>query len=79
MKFPMELTTEHIRSGDEHLLKYRLRGIIVHKGSSIAEGHYIAYVLIQGIWYKADDSRMTRVSRQRVSSLKAYIMFYQSL
>ena len=79
VKFPTELTTEHIRSRDGHLLSYRLRGIIAHIGSSIAEGHFIAFLLIQGMWYMADDRRMTRVSRQRVSSLKAYILFYQGL
>ena len=77
VKFPTELTTEHIRSGDGHL-SFRLMGIIAHKGSTIAAGHYIAYILIEGIWYEADDRRMTRVSRQRVSSLEAYILFYQS-
>ena len=78
VKFPTELTTEHIRSGDGHFLRYRLRGVIAHKGPSIAAGHFMAYILIQGIWYEADDRRMTRVSRQRVSSLEAYILFYQS-
>ena len=79
VEFPIELTSEHIRSRDGHLLSYRLRGIITHIGSSIAGGHFIAYGLIQNTWYMADDKRMTRVSRQRVSSLKAYVLFYQGL
>ena len=78
VKFPTELTLEHIRSGNGHPLTYRLRGVIVHKGSSIAGGHYVAFILMHGLWYKADDSRMTRVSRQIVSSLKVYILVYQS-
>ena len=78
MKFPTELNTGHIRSGDGNILTFQLMGIIAHKGASIAAGHFLAYVLIEGIWYEADDRRMTRVSRQRVSSLEAYILFYQS-
>ena len=79
VKFPIELTTEHIKSGNGHLLTYRLRGLIIHKGQSIAEGHFMAFVLIEGNWYKADDRKMSRVSWQRVSSLKAYILVYHSL
>ena len=78
VKFPTELNTGHIRSGDGNLLSFQLMGIIAHEGSSIAAGHFLAYILIEGIWYEADDRRMTRVSRQRVSSLEAYILFYQS-
>ena len=50
VKFPIELTTEHIKSGNGHLLTYRLRGLIIHKGQSIAEGHFMAFVLIEGNW-----------------------------
>ena len=78
VKFPTELNTGHIRSGDGNLLSFQLMGIIAHEGSSIAAGHFLAYILIEGIWHEADDRRMTRVSRQRVSSLEAYILFYQS-
>ena len=78
VKFPTELTTEHIRNWNGHPLTYRLRGLIVHEGSSIAGGHYVAYISMNGIWYKADDSEITRVTRQIVSSLKVYILVYQS-
>ena len=50
VKFPIELTTEHIKSGNGHLLTYRLRGLIIHKGQSTAEGHFMAFVLIEGNW-----------------------------
>ena len=78
VKFPTELTTEHIGNWNGHPLTYRLRGLIVHKGSSIAGGHYVAYISMNGIWYKADDSEITRVTGQIVSSLKVYILVYQS-
>ena len=78
VKFPTELTSEHIGNWNGHPLTYRLRGLIVHEGSSIAGGHYVAYISMNGIWYKADDSEITRVTRQIVSSLKVYILVYQS-
>ena len=78
VKFPTKLTTDHIRSWNGHPLTYRLRGLIVHEGSSIAGGHYVAYISMNGIWYKADDSEITRVNRQIVSSLEVYILVYQS-
>ena len=53
--FPIHFTTEYIRDGNGRQLSYRLTGMIVHKGPSIAEGHYIAYVLIDGNWYEAND------------------------
>ena len=62
VKFPSELTTEHITSGNGQFLTYRLRGLIVHVGASIASGHYVGYVLIQGKWYKADDTKITEVT-----------------
>ena len=58
-------------------MKYRLTGMIRHTGDSIASGHYIAYLHIDGNWYEANDSVMKKVSWQTVRSLQAYMMLYQ--
>ena len=79
VNFSTELTTEYIRNGNGQLLSYRLMGVIILKESSIAEGHYISYVLIKGTWYQADDTIMTEVSSQTLSTLQAYILFYECL
>ena len=78
VNFTSELRTEYFISGDGQILTYKLRGLIIHLGSSIANGHYVAYVLNQGIWYKADDMEIMQVTWQRVSRVKAYILVYQS-
>ena len=78
VNFTSELTTEYFISGDGQILTYKLRGLIIHLGTSIANGHYVAYVLNQGIWYKADDKEIMQVTWQRVSRVKAYILVYQS-
>ena len=75
--FPQHLTTDHIPSGYGQSLSYRLRGVIEHVGSSIDEGHYIAYVFIQGDWFKAEDRIITPVSWHTVSKVKAYILMYE--
>ena len=51
--------------------------MIRHAGVSIEAGHYIAYVLIDGEWYEANDERMGLVSWPIVRSLQAYMLFYQ--
>ena len=51
--------------------------MIRHTGVSIEAGHYIAYALIDGEWYEANDERMGLVSWPIVRSLQAYMLFYQ--
>ena len=76
VKFPLQLTTEHISSENGSLLSYRLRGLIEHVGPSFANGHYITYFCTEEIWYQANDSVITRVSWQIVSDVQAYILLY---
>ena len=79
VEFLTELTTEHIRDRNGQQMRYRLSGMIRHTGSSIASGHYIAYVLIDGHWYEANDSSMRQVSWQTVRRLQVYMLFYERL
>ncbi|CAG9313071.1 unnamed protein product [Blepharisma stoltei] len=52
---------------------YSLYAIICHK-QNILYGHYLAYVCLQGVWYKCDDSR---VKKQAPDYKSAYLLFYQ--
>ena len=76
VKFPLQLTTEHISSENGSLLSYRLRGLIEHVGPSFGNGHYTTYFCTEDNWYKANDSVITRVSWQIVSDVQAYILLY---
>ena len=58
---------------------YRLTGLILHTGFSIAAGHYISYFLVDGKWYQANDIEIREVSWQEVRQLKIYILFYERL
>ena len=77
MEFTTELSTDCIRDGNGQPITYRLTGMIRHTGVSIEAGHYIAYVLIDGDWYEANDESMRQVSWPTVRSLQAYILLYQ--
>ena len=77
VEFTTELSTDYIRDDNGQPMRYRLTGMIRHTGDSIASGHYIAYLLIDGNWYEANDSVIKQVSWQTVRSLQTYMMFYQ--
>ena len=73
------MPTEYFGDGNGPQYSYRLTGMIVHKGRSIASGHYIAYVIIDGSWYEATDRTVTEVSWQTMRKLQAYMLFYERL
>ena len=77
VEFKTELSTEYIRDDNGKPMNYRLTGIIRHTGETIASGHYISYVLIEGNWYEANDSNMKPVSWQALLSIQVYMMFYE--
>ena len=77
VEFTTELSTECIRDETGQQISYRLTGMIRHNGASIEAGHYTAYVLIDGDWYEADDTRMTHISWPTVRSQQAYLLFYE--
>ena len=77
VEFTTELSTLCIRDTNGEQINYRLTGMIRHRGYSIAAGHFIAYVLIDGGWYEANDESMGLVSWPTVRSLEAYLLFYE--
>ena len=79
VEFTTELSTDNIRDGNGQQIRYRLTGMIRHTGPSIAAGHYISYVLIDGNWYEANDKHMRKVSWQTVRRLHVYMLFYEPL
>jgi hypothetical protein len=58
----------------------QLIGAIVHKGQTIENGHYWAYVCTSaGVWYKCDDSDVTLASKRAVLqdvSKDGYVPFF---
>ena len=56
-----------------------LFAVIVHAGKNSHSGHYICYVrnITKNEWWKMDDSKVTRVSREEVLAAEAYMLFYR--
>jgi len=56
----------------------RLFAVIVHSGKNSHSGHYICYVrnVAKNEWWKMDDARVMRASREEVVAAEAYMLFY---
>jgi ubiquitin carboxyl-terminal hydrolase 36/42 len=58
--------------------RYRLRGMVVHSGTSLRQGHYIAYCSYgaEGKWVMISDTNVRPSSLGEALSSEAYIAFY---
>ena len=77
VRFPskLRLNFASVGNGGEQQL-YRLTGVVCHIGMSIANGHYIAYVLAEEKWLKADDTTIREVRYETVKGKEVYLLFY---
>lgn len=59
--------------------RYQLQAFVVHEGSSMHSGHYIAYVKLKGKWKKYDDSTVSNltVAEAEMAAQKAYLYFFR--
>lgn len=67
---------------DATACQYELYGVCVHQGSSMQNGHYVAYVnagpsLEKEEWYGASDSHVWKCTRAEVLKVQAYVAFYR--
>ena len=76
VEFHTDFGTHYITDDNGQQVTYRLTGLILHTGISIAAGHYLSYFLVNGKWYEANDSEIIEVSWQQVRQLRIYILFY---
>lgn len=58
---------------------YSLDAFAVHVGSGIQGGHYVAYILTAGQWYRCSDQNISRVSPKDLEKAKkqAVLVHYQ--
>jgi ubiquitin C-terminal hydrolase len=83
-EFPTDEFTVSRQLCETEQPSYRLRGIVVHIGTSDA-GHYMSYIKSQHIWYVFDDSRVEPTNVATIKSRcygsekgyeSAYLVFY---
>ena len=79
VEFPLELSLKYASVGNVQHQLYRITGVVVHKGPSIATGHYISYVYSEGIWFEISDSSVREVSWETVKYMEVYLLFYLRL
>ena len=77
VRFPEQASFKYKMDDSEYNTQYRVMGIVVHTGSSIAQGHYVSYVRAGENWMKADDEIVTGICFESVRRKKAYILFYE--
>ena len=75
-----QFLSEKSRRREEEGLRdcvYELTGVLVHAGSSMNSGHYMAYVRASnGVWNLMDDSSVSQVGARQVLRQRAYMLFY---
>ena len=79
VEFPFELAVKYASVGNDQHQLYRITGVVVHKGPSIAAGHYISYVYSEGMWLETNDSCVREVSWETVKTMRVYLLFYLRL
>ena len=76
--FPTQLGLQFFSAGNQQQ-QYRITGAIVHMGSTIENGHYVAYINHMGRWFLTDDTIIQEVAWERVADEEVYILFYERL
>ncbi|KAG7536159.1 Ubiquitin specific protease domain [Arabidopsis suecica] len=80
VEFPLELDLLPFMSSNQNpevSTKYHLYAFVEHIGIGATFGHYSTYVRsAPETWHNFDDSKVTRISEDRVLSRPAYILFY---
>ena len=57
--------------------EYFLYGVVVHKGTSLKNGHYVCNILSEGVWYEYNDHHVKKISKSTLLEQEAYILFYR--
>ena len=79
VRFPAQASIKFNIDGSEYNTQYRLMGIIVHIGSTIAGGHYVSYIRVRESWFKMNDETISNVRWTTVRRKKAYMLFYEQI
>ena len=77
---PLQLHVSERNTNSEILItrNYILRAFIGHTGN-LDSGHYTAHVKVRDMWYKCNDSAVTKVKSFKDVSKEAYLLFYAAV
>ena len=68
--------TELFWGGPDHKRPYTLTGVVIHRGPHVIEGHYIAALNYNNVWYLVDDTTVSTIRDWRAIRGDAYILLY---
>lgn len=84
--FGQEINIKDIMDDKNNDMPYKLKGIVMHSGTATG-GHYISVIRINKLWYKFNDSEVTKISFSEIekeafslnqnNKPNAYLLFYQ--
>ncbi|KAI5066740.1 hypothetical protein GOP47_0017268 [Adiantum capillus-veneris] len=60
---------------DVSCTEFELLAVVTHSGK-LDSGHYITYLQLGGLWYRCDDSWVSKASEDVVRACQAYMLFY---
>jgi len=70
--------SQYLVGSDSKFTTYNLYGIVNHYGS-FESGHYTSYCLNQQSWYCFDDNVVSSISKGKLKSPAAYLLFYTAV
>ena len=79
VRFPEHALIKYKIDNNEYKKQYRVNGIVVHIGPSIAQGHYVSYTRVGDNWIKANDETVTLIRFESVRRRKVYLLFYEEM
>lgn len=60
--FPLELTMNATDGSSSAATQYDLHAVLLHKGTSASQGHYVAHINNNGRWWRFDDSAVSEMT-----------------
>ena len=77
IEIPADLCSAEAAAGPR---TYHLYAAILHAGKAVTNGHYFAYVLHNGTWYRANNDHVTVADGESVQEniqRMGYMLFYE--
>jgi len=77
VQLPLELNLEEFLK-EKTPCFYSLKSFVSHSGG-VRGGHYIAYCKVGENWFEFNDSKVNKISEEKVLEKEAYIVFYEKV
>ncbi len=73
INIPLNISLSEMKDG-HHMINYRLSALVIHEGSSVDSGHYVAVVRYGNDWWYASDASVRKISSPQ--GYNPYLVIY---